>query len=134
MFYVKKTLEIAGAHRLNLSYESKCTQLHGHNWHITVYCKSEKLDENGMVCDFAYIKRVIVNRFDHTYLNDIEPFTNVNPTAENMAYHLWWLLQQYGCYRVDVQESDGNIAWYEEDPYVKSSGVGDAGSSERKKA
>ena len=32
MYYVCKRLEIAGAHALKLSYESKCEDLHGHNW------------------------------------------------------------------------------------------------------
>ncbi|MBQ6659367.1 MAG: 6-carboxytetrahydropterin synthase, partial [Prevotella sp.] len=40
MYYVKKTMEISAAHQLQLDYESKCTNLHGHNWIITVYCKS----------------------------------------------------------------------------------------------
>ena len=49
MYYVKKTLEISAAHRLTLDYESKCTALHGHNWIITVFCRSAELDQNGMV-------------------------------------------------------------------------------------
>ena len=40
MYYVKKSLEISAAHRLTLDYESKCTALHGHNWIITVFCRS----------------------------------------------------------------------------------------------
>ena len=39
MYYIEKTLEISACHRLTLSYESKCQNLHGHNWIITVYCK-----------------------------------------------------------------------------------------------
>ena len=45
MYYVKKTMEISAAHRLTLDYESKCTQLHGHNWMVTVFCKAEELDK-----------------------------------------------------------------------------------------
>ena len=56
MFYVSKRMEIAGCHKLTLNYESKCTQLHGHNWIVTVYCKAKELNENGMVCDFKHIK------------------------------------------------------------------------------
>ncbi|MDO4191360.1 MAG: 6-carboxytetrahydropterin synthase, partial [Bacteroidales bacterium] len=51
MYYISKRLEVAGAHCLALNYDSKCSYLHGHNWFITVYCKSEKLNENGMVVD-----------------------------------------------------------------------------------
>ena len=56
MYYVAKTMEIAGAHSLHLSYESKCEKLHGHNWIITVYCKAKELNQDGMVCDPNVIK------------------------------------------------------------------------------
>ena len=110
MFYIKKSMEISAAHRLNLSYESKCQNLHGHNWHVTIYCKAEELNQDGMVCDFTHIKKAIHEKLDHQYLNDILPF---NPTAENMAR---WMCEQIPtCYKVSVQESDGNIATYEKD-------------------
>ncbi|MBP5569872.1 MAG: 6-carboxytetrahydropterin synthase, partial [Prevotella sp.] len=82
MYYVKTTMEISAAHRLTLDYESKCTQLHGHNWLITVYCKSQELNANGMVVDFTVIKRQVKQQIDHQVLNDVLPF---NPTAENIA-------------------------------------------------
>ena len=108
MFYVKKRMEIAGAHKLNLDYTSKCSNLHGHNWIITVYCKSEELNNNGMVIDFTHIKRQIHDKLDHKYVNDVVDF---NPTAENIAK--WVHDQVRNCYRVDVQESEGNVATYE---------------------
>lgn len=110
MFYIQKSMEISAAHRLNLSYESKCQNLHGHNWHVTIYCKAKELNQDGMVCDFTHIKKAIHEKLDHQYLNDILPF---NPTAENMAR--WMCDQIPTCYRVSVQESDGNIATYEKD-------------------
>lgn len=110
MYYVSKRMEIAGAHKLNLDYESKCQNLHGHNWIIIVYCKSKELDKNGMVIDFKHIKNMISDKLDHTYINDVVDF---NPTAENMAR---WICEQVpNCYKVSVQESEGNIAIYEED-------------------
>ena len=60
MYYVTKKIEISGAHCLELDYPSKCTNLHGHNWNITIYCKSKELDKNGMVVDFSKIKSKIV--------------------------------------------------------------------------
>lgn len=103
-------MEISAAHRLNLSYESKCQNLHGHNWHVTIYCRAKELNQDGMVCDFTHIKKAIHEKLDHQYLNDILPF---NPTAENMAR---WMCEQIPtCYKVSVQESDGNIATYEKD-------------------
>jgi 6-pyruvoyltetrahydropterin/6-carboxytetrahydropterin synthase len=108
MYYVKKTMEISAAHRLTLDYESKCTQLHGHNWLITVYCKSAELNANGMVVDFTIIKQMIKDRLDHQVLNDVLP---CNPTAENIAR---WICEQIPhCSKVEVQESRGNVAIYE---------------------
>ena len=82
MYYIKKTMEVSASHSLSLSYESKCTNLHGHNWVITVYCKSEKLNADGMVCDFTHIKELLKEKLDHRNLNEVLPF---NPTAENIA-------------------------------------------------
>ena len=50
MYTVVKRIEVSGSHVLNLPYESKCSNLHGHNWIIDVTLQSETLDENGMVC------------------------------------------------------------------------------------
>ena len=120
MYYVQKTLEIAGAHSLKLDYDSKCTNLHGHNWLVTVFCKAKELDQNGMVVDFAEIKRKVSNRFDHKNLNELMPgnlvdgkFNRINPTAENLARLICVTVPR--CYKVTVQESSGNIACYEED-------------------
>ena len=108
MYYISKRMEIAGAHRLNLDYSSKCSNVHGHNWIVTVHCKSEKLNQNGMIEDFTLIKKNISDKLDHQYINDVVDF---NPTAENMAK---WICDQIPtCYRVEVQESEGNIAAYE---------------------
>lgn len=110
MYTVIKRLEISAAHRLELSYESKCTHLHGHNWIITVHCHSKELNTDGMVTDFSHIKRMVKDKLDHTTLNEVLPF---NPTAENIAY---WICQQVpNCFKVEVQESEGNIAVYEKD-------------------
>ena len=52
-------MEIAGCHKLQLSYESKCEQLHGHNWIVTIYCKAKELNADGMVIDFTKVKEQI---------------------------------------------------------------------------
>lgn len=110
MYYIQKTMEISASHQLTLSYDSKCSHLHGHNWKITVFCKSAELNQDGMVIDFSEIKKRIHGYLDHGNLNELLPF---NPTAENIAR---WVCDQIDkCYRVEVQESFGNIAIYEKD-------------------
>ncbi|WP_273420409.1 6-carboxytetrahydropterin synthase QueD [Veillonella caviae] len=110
MYTVTKRLEISASHQLTLDYPSKCQHLHGHNWIVTVHARSETLDHNGMVIDFTIIKEKIHGRLDHQHINDV--MGDINPTAENMAK---WIADQLGtkCFKVEVQESEGNVAIYE---------------------
>lgn len=107
MFYIKKRLEISASHQLHLSYLSKCENLHGHNWIIEIYCKGETLNQDGILVDFTEIKKKIHGALDHKNLNEVFSF---NPTAENMAE--WICLQVPHCYKVTVQETEGNEAVY----------------------
>lgn len=107
MYYVSKRMEIAGSHKLDLPYESKCKSLHGHNWIVTVFCRAKELNPQGMVCDFTLIKKKIHDYLDHENLNTLLPF---NPTAENIAH--WIVMQIPECYKCSVQESEGNVAVY----------------------
>ena len=113
MYEIEKHMEIAGSHKLDLNYESKCQNQHGHNWHVWVSVEAEELDVNGMVVDFTHLKKNIHDKMDHQHLNDIFTF---NPTAENICK---WIADEVNlirpginCYKVKVQESDGNVAMW----------------------
>ena len=121
MYTIRKRLEIAGAHNLNLDYESKCTHLHGHNWIIYVELKSDNVNSNGMVMDFKKIKQLIADPLDHQYLNQVFDSMGYtfNSTAENIAKWIADTLTgefdgiNVTCTRVEVEESPNNTAIYE---------------------
>ena len=87
MFVLKIVTDFASAHSLR-NYPGDCSRLHGHNWQVEVSVSSQVLDDNGIAIDFREIKKqtkLVIKRVDHQYLNEIEPFDVLNPTAENIA-------------------------------------------------
>lgn len=115
IYCISKKFEISASHSLSLSYESKCTHLHGHNWEIELFMVSQdKLNADGMVADFSNIKREVSKKMDHANLNDVFPF---NPTAENIGL---WLVSHFPlCYKAIVKESQGNVAMVVDEEKVK---------------
>jgi len=86
-YTLKILTDFASAHTLR-DYPGACARMHGHNWKVEVEVAASELDAMGMGVDFKVIKqaaRDIAERLDHRYLNDLEPFTRINPTAENIA-------------------------------------------------
>jgi len=82
---VEKTFE--AAHYLR-GYKGKCENLHGHRYTVVVKVSAQKLNEIGIAYDFTDLKahlNKILDRFDHTCLNDVKPFDKINPSAENIA-------------------------------------------------
>jgi len=83
--------EFCAAHRLE-GYPGNCKNTHGHNWGVTAYVLCQELDKIGMGLDFREIKQILreaLSTLDHACLNDLAPFSGENPTAENIARHLY---------------------------------------------
>jgi 6-pyruvoyltetrahydropterin/6-carboxytetrahydropterin synthase len=91
MFEVSVEHTFAAGHALR-NYRGKCENVHGHNYKVQVLVRGEKLDATGMLADFTVLKRLlrdISEPLDHVFLNDIEPFTTVNPSSENLAVYIY---------------------------------------------
>lgn len=91
LYQLKVITDFAAAHTLR-GYPGACAQMHGHNWKVEVEVEARGLDALGMGVDFKHIRaaaREVVGELDHRYLNDIPPFDRDNPTAENIAAHLY---------------------------------------------
>jgi 6-pyruvoyltetrahydropterin/6-carboxytetrahydropterin synthase len=87
MFEVCVEHTFAAAHQLR-NYRGKCENLHGHNYKVQVAMEGEELAFNGLLFDFADLKKAlrgVVEYLDHKFLNELSPFDTVNPTAENIA-------------------------------------------------
>jgi len=91
LYEVFKDASISGAHRLR-DYKGPCENLHGHNWRVRLYVGASALNSTGMVIDFKVLKdamKTVCDRFDHTYLNEVAPFDEINPTAENICRYIF---------------------------------------------
>jgi 6-pyruvoyltetrahydropterin/6-carboxytetrahydropterin synthase len=90
-YKLKVLTEFASAHTLR-DYPGDCSRMHGHNWKVELEVETRTLDETGMGIDFRKMKdaaREVGDELDHRYLNDLEPFTKINPTAENIAAYMY---------------------------------------------
>ena len=75
------------AHALR-GYPGECRNLHGHTWDVEVTVAGEMLDDVGIVYDFKLLKDdlgAVLARYDHVFINEVQPFDSITPTAENLA-------------------------------------------------
>lgn len=103
--------DFAAAHYLR-DYEGVCNRLHGHNWKVEVHVRATALDKVGMGMDFKDIKdatRELLGGLDHYNLNDIAPFDQINPTAENIAAFFYGKLSE--ALNSDVVKVNGVTIW-----------------------
>lgn len=90
-YLLKVVTEFASAHTLR-DYPGACSRMHGHNWKVELEAVATSLDDVGMGIDFKKMKTAaneVGDKLDHRYLNDLEPFTEINPTAENIAAYMY---------------------------------------------
>ena len=91
MYEVTVERSFAAGHYLR-NYKGKCENPHGHNYKIRVTLQGRELDAAGLLLDFKDLKSVMkrtIERLDHQMMNDVEPFTVLNPSAENIAKYFY---------------------------------------------
>ena len=94
MFILRVIDSFSAAHRLR-GYHGDCERLHGHNYRVEIFIESQHLDETGIVMDFREVKSLLkksLDEMDHQYLNELPAFTTMNPSAENIARHIFSVL------------------------------------------
>ncbi|KGM97830.1 6-pyruvoyl tetrahydropterin synthase [Clostridium novyi A str. 4552] len=137
--YILKTVESFDSAHFLAGYDGKCSNIHGHRWKVEIEIQSETLKSNGalkgMIVDFGDLKKdlkSIVDFYDHcliiennsmrlgtlnTLKNDGFKIIEVNfrPTAENLAYHFFNLMEQkgYDVRKSTVYETPNNCATFE---------------------
>ena len=87
MYHISVEQHFDAAHALR-GYKGKCEALHGHRFRVVAKIEASGLNDIGLAYDFVELKArlaEIVERFDHTNLNDIPPFDKINPSSENIA-------------------------------------------------
>jgi 6-pyruvoyltetrahydropterin/6-carboxytetrahydropterin synthase len=91
MYEVTVEADFSSGHYLR-NYQGKCENPHGHNYKVRITLAGAELDPAGMLLDFKLLKQVMgpsIDRIDHQMLNDLEPFTLLNPSAENLAKYFY---------------------------------------------
>jgi 6-pyruvoyltetrahydropterin/6-carboxytetrahydropterin synthase len=91
MFEVTVEQTFAAGHALR-EYKGKCENVHGHNYRVQVTVEGEQLNRIGLLVDFVELKRAVrdvIAYLDHQFINDLEPFTIINPSAENLAKYFY---------------------------------------------
>ena len=133
-YQVTKIIEFCYGHRL-LNHKGKCRHLHGHNAVLEVDIESDRLDQNGMVMDFADIrdkvKGWVDEHLDHKMLlckqdpavqllqGLKEPcyVMDENPTAENIAKVIFHEMRKMGLQLGEIRlwETPSSYATYRAD-------------------
>ncbi len=131
MVYITRKEHFSSSHQLfnpNLNAEKnkaifdKCYNIHGHNYYLEVTLAGEPSPESGYVMDFKEMKSIIheeiINKVDHTHLNDLEMFKGKILTAEIIVKIFWDILENKlrrensRLYSLRLYETDNNYVEY----------------------
>jgi 6-pyruvoyltetrahydropterin/6-carboxytetrahydropterin synthase len=91
MFVVTVQAHYDSAHFLR-NYKGKCERLHGHRYVVELALATTELDVAGIAFDFVDVKkhlRELADHLDHNNLNDLPPFDELEPSAENQAKYFY---------------------------------------------
>ena len=105
MYEIEVRAAFEAAHFID-GYAGKCARLHGHNWEVVAVVRGEKLDALGMLIDFKILKaelKKVLDEFDHRFLNELKPFAEENPTAENLARKIFERLASSEIFNDSIQ-------------------------------
>ena len=120
MYEVTIKTGFSAAHRLRY-HDGKYENLHGHNWTAIVTVEAEELDAIGVGVDFVQLKeqvKTILGKLDYQNINEVPPFDEQNPSAENIARWMFMQLKEkvnrdgVRVKRVEVKEFDDCGAAY----------------------
>ncbi len=125
--YTIKTIGHFSAAHIIPGHPGICARLHGHNFKVEVEIKAFQLNEIGISIDFQDVKtatKVLLEKLDHTHLNEVPPFDTLSPTAENIAQ--WFYQQLLPLFNfshaklnaITVWESDNNAVRYTEEGHA----------------
>ena len=114
----------SAAHALR-HYQGKCESLHGHNFGVEICVRGEKLSEPVQyLIDFSVLKKELkgaLSLVDHSCLNELAEFEELNPSSENLARLIFQRLrpnmEKHGVtlVSVSVSESEKQAATYFEE-------------------
>jgi 6-pyruvoyltetrahydropterin/6-carboxytetrahydropterin synthase len=96
MFELRVEHSFPAGHALR-NYQGKCANVHGHNYRVQVTVAGPRLNSIGLLIDFGDLKRAlrsICETMDHEFLNDLPAFAERNPSAENVALHIYEQMEQ----------------------------------------
>ncbi len=91
MFELGVEGEFAAAHSLR-NFKGRCEDLHGHNWKVEVVVRGDVQGEADLVMDFGDLKALMnqaLDKLDHKYLNELQPFDVCNPSSELIAKFIY---------------------------------------------